>query len=122
MSIPTVSRDVYPADSSPTCWMAAPVGLVPFVMDGIRVGAGGPRLPASRFPETNVRTYVVGPDGGLLLADISHEPWPLRTARLVSLDDGFLSATGYRLDGRAPSHMVHGGSVDVQVSRPRRVD
>ena len=74
MSIPTVSRDVYPADSSPTCWMAAPVGLVPFVIDGIRVGAGGPRLPASRFPETNVRTYVVGPDGGLLLADISHEP------------------------------------------------
>ena len=190
------------------------VGLVPFVMDGIRVGAGGPRLPASRFPETNVRTSVVGPDGGhgvyfhsldsdrlapaivarmtyrlpycyaemsvtvkehqiayaarrrwpgprgaisrvtlevgerlagpvrsavdgflsarfalyestpgggLLRADISHEPWPLRTARIVSLDDEFVAATGYRLDGRAPSHVVHGGSVDVQVSRPRRV-
>jgi uncharacterized protein len=42
---------------------AAWVGLVPFLMDGVRP----PRLPAlawlSRFPETNVRTYVRGPDG-----------------------------------------------------------
>src|SRR3954452_23000735 len=38
---------------------AAWVGLVPFRM---RLGAGaGPLLSA--FPETNVRTYVVGPDG-----------------------------------------------------------
>jgi uncharacterized protein YqjF (DUF2071 family) len=42
-----------------TAW----VGLVPFLMDRVRA----PRLPAlpwlSRFPETNVRTYVRGPDG-----------------------------------------------------------
>jgi len=40
------------------------IGLLPFLMDDIRV----PRTPAlpwlSRFPETNVRTYVHGPDGG----------------------------------------------------------
>ncbi|MDQ3733432.1 MAG: DUF2071 domain-containing protein [Actinomycetota bacterium] len=40
------------------------VGLVPFLMDDVRP----PVLPAlpwlSRFPETNVRTYVRGPDGG----------------------------------------------------------
>lgn len=39
------------------------VGLIPFQMDGVRA----PFLPAlpwlSRFPETNVRTYVRGPDG-----------------------------------------------------------
>jgi uncharacterized protein YqjF (DUF2071 family) len=39
------------------------VGLVPFLMDRVRA----PTLPASpwlsRFPETNVRTYVRGPDG-----------------------------------------------------------
>ncbi|HTF06847.1 MAG TPA: DUF2071 domain-containing protein [Asanoa sp.] len=39
------------------------VGLIPFVMAGIRA----PFVPAlpwlSRFPETNVRTYVRGPDG-----------------------------------------------------------
>lgn len=42
-----------------TAW----VGLVPFLMDRVRA----PRLPAlpwlSRFPETNLRTYVRGPDG-----------------------------------------------------------
>jgi uncharacterized protein len=46
---------------------AAHVGLVPFVMDGIAVGLGrrrGVPLPAGTFPETNVRTYVIGPDGG----------------------------------------------------------
>src|SRR2546423_2489451 len=40
------------------------VGLIPFLMSGVRP----PRVPAlpwlSRFPETNVRTYVSGPDGG----------------------------------------------------------
>jgi len=36
------------------------VGLVPFVMDDVRVG----RLPRRfRFPETNLRTYVIGPNG-----------------------------------------------------------
>jgi uncharacterized protein len=39
------------------------VGLVPFMMHGVRA-PGVPALPwLSRFPETNVRTYVTGPDG-----------------------------------------------------------
>ncbi|WP_141715107.1 YqjF family protein [Micromonospora rhizosphaerae] len=42
---------------------AAWVGLIPFLMDRVRA----PILPSlpwlSRFPETNVRTYVHGPDG-----------------------------------------------------------
>ncbi|MEJ3745079.1 DUF2071 domain-containing protein [Actinomycetes bacterium KLBMP 9797] len=42
-----------------TAW----IGLVPFRMEGVRV-PGLPALPwLSRFPETNVRTYVRGPDG-----------------------------------------------------------
>ena len=50
------------------------VGLIPFRMAGIGVGTApaalrdaSPRglpLPQGTFPETNVRTYVVGPDGG----------------------------------------------------------
>lgn len=46
---------------------AAHVGLVPFLMDGIGLALPGRRalpLPYGTFPETNVRTYVVGPDGG----------------------------------------------------------
>jgi uncharacterized protein len=39
------------------------VGLIPFLMDDLQL-AGAPALPwLSRFPETNVRTYVRGPDG-----------------------------------------------------------
>jgi uncharacterized protein len=43
------------------------VGLVPFRMAGIRLVLPASRdlpLPWSTFPETNVRTYVRGPDGG----------------------------------------------------------
>lgn len=40
------------------------VGLVPFRMASIGLGPPGMPLPRSTFPETNVRTYVVGPDGG----------------------------------------------------------
>lgn len=43
------------------------VGLVPFRMAGIRLATPGARslpLPWSTFAETNVRTYVIGPDGG----------------------------------------------------------
>jgi uncharacterized protein YqjF (DUF2071 family) len=42
-----------------TAW----VGLIPFLMVGVRA-PGVPAVPwLSRFPETNVRTYVRGPDG-----------------------------------------------------------
>jgi uncharacterized protein YqjF (DUF2071 family) len=42
------------------------VGLIPFRMAGIRLGVDDRSIPLpwSTFPETNVRTYVVGPDGG----------------------------------------------------------
>jgi uncharacterized protein YqjF (DUF2071 family) len=42
---------------------AAWVGLVPFLMDGVRPPGVPPAPWASRFPETNVRTYARGPDG-----------------------------------------------------------
>ncbi|MCC5947589.1 MAG: DUF2071 domain-containing protein [Nitriliruptoraceae bacterium] len=43
---------------------AAYVGLIPFRMAGIGLSPAGVPLPQGTFPETNVRTYVVGPDGG----------------------------------------------------------
>lgn len=46
-----------------TCDGDAWVGLLPFVMDEVRL-PGMPPLPwLSRFPETNLRTYVRGPGG-----------------------------------------------------------
>ncbi|MGA8113035.1 MAG: DUF2071 domain-containing protein [Actinocatenispora sp.] len=45
------------------CDGAAWVSLVPFRMEGVRL-PGLPTVPwLSRFPETNLRTYVVGPAG-----------------------------------------------------------
>lgn len=54
-----IEVDVWPdADGRPRAWVA----LVPFEM---QVGTpGGLKLPVvGRFPETNIRTYVRGPDG-----------------------------------------------------------
>ena len=39
------------------------VGLTPFVLAGLRLPFSPPVPWISRFPETNVRTYVRGPDG-----------------------------------------------------------
>jgi uncharacterized protein len=51
--------DTYSSDGEERAW----VGLVPFRMSGVRLRFM-PALPwLSAFPETNVRTYVVGPDG-----------------------------------------------------------
>lgn len=46
-----------------TCQGAAWVGLIPFHMRRIRVPRCPPLGRWSTFPETNVRTYVVAPDG-----------------------------------------------------------
>ena len=46
-----------------TCDGAAWVGLIPFHMRRIRVPGTPPLGRFSTFPETNVRTYVVAPDG-----------------------------------------------------------
>lgn len=46
-----------------TCDGSAWVSLVPFLMDGVRAPGLPAVPPLSRFPETNVRTYVRGPDG-----------------------------------------------------------
>ncbi len=42
---------------------SAYLGLVPFLMDRVRHVSGLWLPTARRFPETNVRTYVIGPDG-----------------------------------------------------------
>ena len=62
---PAVVAERLPAGLEPDLHEGrAYVGLVPFRMARIGVGPAGVPLPHGHFPETNVRTYVVGPDGG----------------------------------------------------------
>lgn len=91
------------------------VGLVPFRMGGIRLHLPGTSrsvaLPQGTFPETNVRTYVVGPDGG-------------RGVHFDSLDVTRLAPTlaaqgGYRLP-YAWSRMALGERGDRRAYRSRR--
>ena len=187
------------------------VGLVPFEMT-VALPRGIPIPGAGVFPETNIRTYVVGPDGTsgvwffsleagrlpatvaarisyglpyfwadmdvaaagpywtyrsrrrwpgprhttsetaiqvlgpidlvdqspfdryltarwglystlrrrLLYAPVSHEPWPLRSAILLHLDDELVGAAGFKIPPVAP--VVHWTTgVEVGVGRPRVV-
>jgi uncharacterized protein YqjF (DUF2071 family) len=61
--VDAIQRLLPPGVEVETCQGEAWVSLVPFLMDRVRV-PGVPALPwLSRFPETNVRTYVRGRDG-----------------------------------------------------------
>lgn len=61
---PSVIRSLLPSQVTlDTFDGAAWIGLTPFLLSGLRP-PGAPALPwLSQFPETNVRTYVRGPDG-----------------------------------------------------------
>lgn len=185
------------------------IGLVPFLMDRVRVPFVPPVPWLSRFPETNVRTYVRGPDGsqgiwffsldaarmpavlagrsayrlpylwarmglrhgpgeyryrssrrwpgprgarcdatvvpgdpvepgaleyfltyrfrlyaamrrGLVVAEAGHGPWPLRTGRLVHLDENVIEAAGLpRPEGEPLVHTSPG--VGVRIGPWRRL-
>lgn len=190
------------------------VGLLPFHMRRIRVPGTPPLGPLSTFPETNVRTYLVRPDGrrgvwfcsldvtrlipalvaratyrlpycwaemsiertgdrwsyrsnrrwprppagstarssltvevgapvtgteltdldrflsarwalgstlrGPLWADVDHEPWPLRRARLIDADETLLRAAGLP-DPEGEPHVLWSHGVSVRIGRPTRV-
>src|SRR3954451_14542873 len=98
------------------------VGLVPFEMH--LGGPAGPRL--LRFPETNVRTYVVGPDGrpGVWFFSLDAASATAVTAARgswqrpyywsnmsISADDGHV---GYRARRRAPGPRGVGHDIDVK--------
>jgi uncharacterized protein len=110
---------------------AAWVGLIPFLMDGVRP----PYLPAlpwlSRFPETNLRTYVTGPDdrSGIwfLSLDAARAPaalagrlgygLPYQWARMavrVASDGAGGGEVVYRSRRRGPD--VPGASCDARVA------
>jgi uncharacterized protein YqjF (DUF2071 family) len=92
----TIRRTLPPELTLDTFDGSAWIGLAPFVLAGVRP-FGLPATPwISQFPETNVRTYVLGPDGepgvwfftleaDRLLAVLAARAWyklPYRWARM----------------------------------------
>lgn len=93
------------------------IGVVPFLMTGVR-GRMCPPVPTARtFPELNVRTYVVGPDGrpgvwffsldaaSALAVEAARATYrlPYRHARMLMLrEDGWVRYESVRTDPRNP--------------------
>lgn len=57
---------------------------------------------------------------GLRYAPVDHEPWPLRTASIVEIDESLVSATGLSAPLGEP-HARFSDGVSVRVGLPRRV-
>jgi hypothetical protein len=102
---------------------AAWVGLVPFLMDGVRPPRVPPAPWLSRFPETNVRTYAVGPDGRSAIWFLS-----LDAARLGAVLAArgsytlpyFWSRMSVGAQSTADRPVLGGGGVDRLAYRSRR--
>jgi uncharacterized protein len=105
------------------------VGLLPFEMRGVRP-PGVPPLPwLSRFAETNVRTYVRGPDGGsgiyfftleaarlpAVVAARAALALPYRWARMTVALDG--DRLVYRAARRWPAPAGAGYDIEIRVGR-----
>jgi uncharacterized protein YqjF (DUF2071 family) len=59
--------------------------------------------------------------GGTAYAPIDHQPWPLRRAELLELDDGLIAASGLPAP-EGPPRVLHSTGVDVRIGRPVRMD
>ena len=53
------------------------------------------------------------------VARIHHEPWPLRHARVLDLDDGLVRAAGFPVEGAPVAHWASG--VSVRAAAPTRL-
>ncbi|MFP4150028.1 MAG: YqjF family protein [Nitriliruptoraceae bacterium] len=90
------------------------------------IEVGEPRPPAQQtsldvFLSARWSLYAPTPRGHVLRARVDHAPWPLRTARVLHLDDRLVAAAGYDLAGRGPDHVLAADAVEVAVGVPERV-
>jgi len=126
----TVQRLLPPGLEIETAAGSSWVGLVPFLMEAVRI-PGLPPLPwASRFPETNVRTYVRGADGrpgiwffsldaarlGAVVAARASYRLPYRWAGMSVRCDG--AEVGYRSRRRWPGPRGARCDARLQVGAP----
>jgi len=126
----TIRRTIPPQLTLDTFDGSAWIGLVPFVLAGVRP-FGLPSMPwISKFPETNVRTYVLGPGGvpgvwfhtleaSRLLAVLAARAWyklPYRWASMRVNADAH--SVEYRSTRKAPFGQ---GTTDlaIEIGKPR---
>lgn len=93
-----------------TCGGTAWVGLIPFHMRRIRIPGCPPFGRWSTFPETNVRTYVVAPDGRRAVWFFSLDISRLVPATVARLTYGLPLLLGDHVDLTPWSrrHRIHG--------------
>jgi uncharacterized protein YqjF (DUF2071 family) len=91
------------------------------VRSRIRVRIGGPveATPLDTFLTArwllHSRFY-----GATAIAQISHPTWPLRSAELLELDDGLVTASGLPAPV-GPPRVLHSDGVDVRLGAPERL-
>jgi uncharacterized protein YqjF (DUF2071 family) len=60
---------------------------------------------------------------GTTYVPVAHEPWTLRDAELLELDDGLIASVGLPgIADRPPDHVAFSGGVHAEFGRPARVD
>lgn len=84
----------------------------------IRPGPPAPADDLTAFLTNRWRLFTRTRSGGVAVADVHHEPWNLRTATLVELDDQLATAAGYPPPPVDPI-VHHATGVDVVAGRPR---
>lgn len=62
--------------------------------------------------------YDVTPSGRVLRAHVEHAAWPLREARIRTLEDELVAAAGYTVGGVDACHVRAADPVEVRVARP----
>ncbi|HCB04985.1 MAG TPA: hypothetical protein DEQ43_12210 [Nocardioides bacterium] len=87
------------------------------------VRAGEPRAvtPLDDFLTARWAAHVRRPLGTTYVRN-RHDPWPLRSAEVVALDDGLVADAGLPgLTDRPPDHVAFSDGVYAEFTRPRRV-
>ena len=92
----------------------------------IRLKIGEPIVapsPLEVFLSARWGLYTTTRRGNLRYAPISHEPWRLQRAEIISLDDSLIDAAGFAAPNVAVNgepHVMFSGGVPVRVGLPRR--
>ena len=87
----------------------------------VRVGAPREPTPLDDFLTARWAAHVRRPWGTTYVRN-RHDPWPLRGAEVVELDDELVADAGFPgLTNAPPDHVAHCDGVYAEFSRPRRV-